>query len=150
VSPTTRLRIVGRRVAVAAVVLLQVGLAARGYWADHKEFAFQMFPESSTWRAEIVRVMADGRRVPIERPWSGYEWDELVQDRGLRYPSVRHHADAGLDNQLAFLDAALDWVADNTPRDRRTRYLEARVTAWHNDDPPEVEIVRSAERPVAG
>jgi hypothetical protein len=137
-------------VVVAAVVGLQVALAARGYWADHKEFAFQMFPESSTWRAEIVRVTAGGRRVPVERPWSGYEWDELVQDRGLRYPWVRHHADAGLDNQLAFLDAALDWVADNTPRDSKTRYLEARVTAWHNDDPPEVEIVRSAERPVAG
>jgi hypothetical protein len=148
VSP--RLRIVGRRVAVATVVGLQVALAARGYWADHKEFAFQMFPESSTWRAKIVRVTADGRRVPVERSWSGYEWDELVQDRGLRYPWVRHHADAGLDNQLAFLDAALDWVADNTPRDSETRYLEARVTTWHNDDPPEVEIVRSAERPVAG
>ena len=43
--------------------------------------------------------------------------------------AFRHHADAGLDNQLAFLDAALDWVAGNTPRDRETRYLEARVTA---------------------
>ena len=30
---------------------------------------------------------------------------------GLSYPSIRHHATAGLDNQLAFLDSALDWVA---------------------------------------
>jgi hypothetical protein len=133
-------------VVVLAVVLLQLGFVARGYWSDHKEFAFQMFPESSTWRAEVVRVTADGRRVPVELPWSGYRWDELVQDRGLRYPSVRHHADAGLDNQLAFLQAALDWVADNTPRDRETRYLEARVTSWHNADPPEVETYRSHDR----
>jgi hypothetical protein len=139
---------VGRRVAVVAVVGVQLALVARGYWADHKEFAFQMFPESSTWRAEVVRVTADGRRVPIERPWSGYRWDELVQDRGLRFPATRHHADAGLDNQLAFLDAALDWVAENTPRDRETRFLEAAVTAWHNDDPPEVELMRSDEREV--
>jgi hypothetical protein len=139
-------RTVGRRVAVVAVVGLQLGFAARGYWADHKEFAFQMFPESSTWRADIVRVTTDGRRVPIERSWSGYRWDELVPDRGLAYPGIRHHADAGLDNQLAFLDAALDWVAANTPRDDQTRYLEARVTAWHNDDPPRVELMRSAER----
>ena len=135
---------------VIAVVGLQLGLVARGYWADHKEFAFQMFPESSTWRADIVRVTADGRRVPIERPWAGYSWDELVQDRGLRYPWIRHHADAGLENQLAFFDAALDWVAANTPRDGETQYLEATVTSWHNADPPQVEVLRSSEREGAG
>jgi hypothetical protein len=138
--------VVARRVVVLAVVVVQLALVARAYWSDHKEFGWQMFPEASTWRADVVRVTADGRRVPIERPWSGYSWDELVQGRGLQYPSVRHHADAGLDNQLAFLDEALDWVAGNTPRDRETRYLEARVTAWHNDDPPRVELVRSEAR----
>ena len=140
----------GRRVVVLTVVLLQLALVARGYWADHKEFAFQMFPESSTWRADVVRVTADGRHVPIELPWSGYRWDELVQDRGLSYPQVRHHADAGLDNQLAFLEAALDWVADNTPRDGETRYLEATVTSWHNADPRRVEVLRSEVREEAG
>jgi hypothetical protein len=147
---SARARVVGRRVVVVAVVVLQLGLIARGYWADHKEFAFQMFPESSTWRADVVRVTADGRRVPIERQWSGYRWDELVRNRGLSYPSIRHHADAGLANQLAFLEAALDWVASNTPRDRETRYLEARVTSWHNADPPEVEVRRSRVREGAG
>jgi hypothetical protein len=140
---TPRTRVVGRRLVVLAVVLLQLGFIGRGYWSDHKEFAFQMFPESSTWRASVVRVTADGRRVPIEVPWSGYRWDELVRDRGLSYPAVRHHADAGLDNQLAFLRAALDWVADNTPRDRETRYLEATVTSWHNADAPTTEVFRS-------
>ena len=141
---------VGRRVAVLAVVVVQLGFVARGYWSDHKEFAFQMFPESSTWRADVVRVTTDGRRVPIELPWSGYRWDELVRDRGLRYPSIRHHADAGLANQLAFLEAALDWVASNTPRDRETRFLKATVTSWHNDDPPRVEVLRSPVREGAG
>lgn len=143
---TPRVRIVARRLVVVTMVGLQVGFVARGYWADHKEFAFQMFPESSTWQADVVRVTTDGRRVPIEEPWSGYSWAELVRDRGLSYPGIRHHADAGIDNQLAFFDAALDWVAENTPRDDETRYLEARVTSWHNDDPPQVEVVRSVER----
>jgi hypothetical protein len=143
-------RVVARRVVVVTVVVLQLGLVARGYWSDHKEFAFQMFPESSTWRADVVRVTADGRHVPIELPWSGYRWDELVQDRGLSYPQVRHHADAGLDNQLAFLEAALAWVADNTPRDGETRYLEATVTSWHNADPRRVEVLRSEVREEAG
>jgi hypothetical protein len=138
--------VVARRVVVLAVVVLQLGFIARGYWSDHKEFAFQMFPESSTWRADVVRVTGDGQRVPIESPWSGYRWDELVRGRGLTYPGVRHHADAGLDNQLAFLDAALDYVADNTPRDDETRYLEARVTTWNNTDAPEVTVLRSDDR----
>jgi hypothetical protein len=147
---TPRVRVVGRRVVVVGVVLLQLGLVARGYWSDHREFAFQMFPESSTWRADVYRVTAQGRRIPVEVGWSGYDWDRLVRDRGLSYPSVRHHADAGLQNQLAFLQAALDWVASNTPRDRSTRYLEAKVTAWHNADPPRVEIMRSRVREVSG
>jgi hypothetical protein len=138
--------VIGRRLAVAAVVAAQVGFAVRGYFSDHKEFAFQMFPEASTWRADIVRVTADGRRVPIERPWSGYSWDELAPNVGLQNPGIRHHAYAGLDNQLAFLDSALDWVGANTPRDEETRFLEARVTAWHNDDAPTEEVIRSDER----
>jgi hypothetical protein len=137
-------------VVVLAVVVLQLGFVVRGYWSDHKPFAFQMFPESSTWRADVVRVTADGRRVPVERPWSGYRWAALVPDRGMQDPSVRRHADAGLDNQLAFLAAALDWVAENTPRDHDTRYLEATVTAWHNADPPRTEVLRSRVRGGAG
>ena len=136
----------GRRVIVVAVVVLQLGFIARGYWSDHKEFAFQMFPEASTWRADVVRVTADGRRVRVERPWAGYRWDELVPNVALRYPAIRHHAYAGVDNQLAFLDSALDWVASNTPRDRETRYLQATVTSWHNADPPRVRVLRSHVR----
>ena len=147
---SSRVRVVGRRTVVLAVVLLQLGFVARGYWSDHKEFAFQMFPESSTWRADVVRVTADGRRIPIERPWSGYRWDKLVREPSLSYPSIRHHADAGLDNQLAFLDAALHWVARNTPHDGETRYLEARVTLWHNADPARHEVLRSGVRQGGG
>jgi hypothetical protein len=137
---------VGRRVILLAVVAAQLGFVVRGYWSDHKQFAFQMFPESSTWRADVVRVTADGRRIPVEQPWAGYRWDGLVGDVGLQNPSAQHHADAGLDNQLAFLRSALNWVADDTPRDHETRYLEARVTSWHNADPPRVRVYRSHER----
>ena len=73
-----------------------------------------MFPESSTWRADVVRVTVDGRRVPDRTSVVGFRWNELVPNLGLSYPSIRHHASAGLDNQLAFLESALDWVAGNT------------------------------------
>ena len=68
----------------------------------------------------------------------------MVPDRGLALPGRRAHADAGLDNQLAFLDAALDYVADHTPRDTRDAYLEAVVTTWHNTDDPPTVVLRSA------
>ncbi len=141
-----RARVIGRRAVVASVVVLQLAFAARGYWADHKEFAYQMFSEASTWRADVVRVTVDGARIPVHEPWAGYRWSELVAGRGLRNPELRHHADAGVDNQLAFLAAALDWVAANTPRDDETRYLEAVVTTWHNTDPPRVVVLRSRTR----
>jgi len=142
----SRVRVVGRRVVVALVVVVQLAFVARGYRSDHAELGWQMFPEASTWRADIVRVTADGRHLPVDRGWDGYRWSALVTGRGLGRPDVRHHADAGLDSQLAFLGAALDWVADHTPRDDETLYLQATVTAWHNDDAPTVEVMRSAER----
>jgi hypothetical protein len=145
----SRRRVLARRLVVALVVVAQLALVVRGYRSDHKELAFQMFPESSTWRAEIVRVEANGTRVSIADDWMGYRWSDLVEGRGLDRPEVRRHADAGLDNQLAFLDAALDWAAAHTPRDDRTVYLEATVTVWHNTDPAEVVVLRSRERDVA-
>jgi hypothetical protein len=139
-------RVVARRVIVLAVVAAQLAFVVAGYSNDHKPFAFQMFPEASTWRADVVRVTADGRRVPVTAPWDGYRWNALVGEVGLQNPSVRRHANAGLDSQLAFLRSALDYVASHTPRDHETRYLEATVTAWHNDDPPVVRVYRSAPR----
>jgi len=47
---------------VAVVVVLQLAFVARGYTSDHRELGWQMFPEASTWRADVVRVTASGRR----------------------------------------------------------------------------------------
>jgi hypothetical protein len=146
----TRVRVIGRRVIVAAVVALQLGFVVRGYHSAHKEFAYQMFAESTDWRADVVRVTTSGRRVPVEQPWSGYQWGDLVRDRGLYDPATRHHADASLDNQLAFLHEALDYVATHTPRDTETAYLEATVTYWKDAHPPKVVVLRSEPRAVAG
>ncbi len=139
---------VWRRVVVAVVVVAQLGMVVRAYWSDHDEFGFQMFPEASTWQADIVRVTVDGRRVPITDEWFGYRWNDLANVRGLGSPWNRHHADTGLDNQIAYLDAALDWVAANTPADTETLYLEANVTTWPNEGDPERFVLRSDERDI--
>jgi len=139
-------RVLGRRWAVGAVVVAQLFFVVRGYHSAHKEFAYQMFAEATDWRADVYRVTRDGERVPVDQSWSGYTWAGLVRARGLAYPQARHHADASLDNQLAFLDASLDYVADHTPRDTETAYLEADVTYWKNQRAPQHTVLRSHER----
>ncbi len=129
-----------------AFVVVQLSLVVRAYWAPHHEFGYQMFPEATEWRADIVRVTSQGESIPIEQPWAGYEWNRLVRDRGLSSPWRRHHADAGLDNQLAFLDEALEWVVENTPADSETLYIEATVTSWYNLRSPTTVIMRSPVR----
>jgi len=106
-----RVRVVARRVVVLGVVCAQLAFVAAGYRSDHKTFAFQMFPEASTWQAEVVRVTSDGRRVPVSEPWAGYRWDELVPDSALTYPAVRHHADAGLDKSCRTGKQLFRWNA---------------------------------------
>ncbi len=128
------------------LVLLSLAMVVRAYWAPHMEFGYQMFPEASDWQAEIVRVTTAGERIPIDEPWFGYEWRDLVRGRGLTVPDRRHHADAGVDNQLAFLHEALDWVAANTPDDPETLRYEAEVTVWPNLGHAERLTIVSAER----
>lgn len=143
--PRWRARLV--RAFVAVVLLGQAVLVGRSYADPHNFFGFQPFNESSEWRADIVRVTADGRRVPIDEPWpGGYRWDDLVDWGVLEQPHRRKHAYSGLDASLDFLHEALDWVADHTPRDTETRYLEATVQGWRNTRGPEVRVLRSDVR----
>jgi hypothetical protein len=139
-----------RRVGIGAVIALQLFAVARAYWADHDVFGFQMFPESSLWRADISRVDAAGVRHDVREPWpGGYRWDDLVVGRGLDRPFHLGHADTGLASTVDFFEKALEWVARNTPEDRKTVYLEAIVTTRHNGREPETRILRSSDRPEA-
>ncbi len=141
---------------VALVLVAQAVLALRSYSDPHNFFGFQPFNESSEWRAEIVRVTADGRRIPIDDPWPGgaagdvYEWDDMVDWGVLQRPDARKHAYSGLDASLDFLAESLDWVADHTPADTETLYLEAVVEGWRNTRGPEARVLRSAVREEAG
>ncbi len=138
------------RLFALVVVVGQVVLIARSYTDPHNFFGFQPFNESSTWRADIVRITADGRRIPIDEPWpGGYRWDDLVGWEVLDHPEQTKQAYSGLGATLDYLDHALDWVADHTPADTETKALEADVTAYRNTRGPERHVLRSHDRPVA-
>lgn len=136
-----------RRVAIATVVVAQISLIVVAYDTDHKTFGFQMFPESSRWQADIVRVLDDGSRVSVNDGWE-YRWSDLVRGRGLTNPFVDHHADSGIRNQFGYFEGALDWVAENTPDDTTTQYLEAVVTYTDNGRGPFTRTFRSVDRDV--
>ena len=137
----------GARWFAAAVVVAQLALVANGYRDPHNYFAFQPFNESSTYAVELVRVLDDGERVPEPNGrWECYDWNELIDSGPLRSPWHHRHACSGVDAVVDFLDNALNWVADNTPGDTETLYLEATVTYYRNARGPYVTVVRSHER----
>jgi hypothetical protein len=139
------------KVFVAVVLVTQAGLLVRGYHDPHKFFGYQPFNESDTWRADLWRVTADGRRLPIDDgEWAGYSWNDLVGVPRLTDPDRTRHASAGAAATIDFLDEALDWVADHTPADTETSYLEAEVTWFHNTRGPFHTVLRSDAREEAG
>jgi hypothetical protein len=142
-------RAIAARVVFATVVIGQTALLIRGYGDPHRRFAFQPFNESSTWRAEIVRVLPDGRRVSVRDGWHGYRWEELVRARGLGRPWGKQQAAYGVDATLDFLQRALDWVATHTPRDRETVRLEAEVIHERNRGGERRTTLTSRDRPEA-
>jgi hypothetical protein len=137
---------IARRAVVAGWIVAQLVLVVRAYGAPQDPYGFQMFPESSTWRAEIVRVTPGGS-VPVAAEWpGGYRWDQLVPFRGFGDPGVDHHATAGIDSTLDFLQKALDYAASHTPEDTETLRLSARVTYRRNGGPPQVVVLESMPR----
>lgn len=139
-----------RRLVVAAVATIVVGqlvVLLFGAFDPAHRFGFQPFNESSTIRADIVRVTVDGRRVPITDPWpGGYEWDALMGWGVLEQPHVRKHAFSSAATVIGYYEEALDWVAGHTPGDHETRYLEATVHVIRNTRPEEPVVLRSVDR----
>lgn len=138
------------RITFVTVVVLQLYFIHRGYSDPHKHFAFQPFNESDQWSAKIVRVTKSGKRINVRKKWFGYRWGRLVQARGLSQPWFWKRANSGSRSILVFLQEALDWVADNTPRDTETLYYEAKVKYKANRRGPYIARLKSHTRVLDG
>jgi hypothetical protein len=118
----------------------------RGGDDPHKLFGFRPFNESDTWSADVVRVMGDGSRRPVDDGSWVYDWNTLVGEGRVQHLQRERHADSGADASVDFLDRALGWVLEHIPDDMDTVALEATVTFIHNTHAPEVVVLRRDRR----
>ncbi|RMH78791.1 MAG: hypothetical protein D6683_07150 [Actinomyces sp.] len=133
-------------VTLVGAVAVHLALIVNGGADPHKRFGFRPFEDSDVWQAEIVRVTADGRRLPVDDGTWVYDWNELVGVGSLASPWRPGHARGGARAIVDLLDRALDWVVRHIPDDPDTVRLEARVTVIHNRHDPRVIILTGDER----
>jgi hypothetical protein len=133
------------RIFVVAAVALQLFFIVRAYWDPHRRFGYQPFGEYSVWRADVVRVTRDGRRIPAGRKFHGTRWSAHVRCCGLHSVSRLKPAKRGIGSTLAYFQLALDYVADHTPEDPDTLFYEAKVTYLRNRGDP-VELIMTSKR----
>lgn len=132
------------------VVLGSLAGVIVGQLGTSRIFAWQMFPETSTRHAEIVRVTTQGDVVDISAPWpGGYRWPTLVEGTGMESVTVPGAASYGVDVTTERLQRTLDWVALHTPDDHETVRLEATLWTSRNGRPEVSATLVSVERPVA-
>ena len=147
--PRSRWRRIATRLFVLVIAGGQIFFIVRAYEDPHVHFGYQPFNESSTWQAEIYRVTERGHRISCRNGWFGYRWEELVRDR-VGWPWQLGHADSGVDSTMIFMQEALDWVADHTPDDTESVYLEADFTYYRNTRGPIQRLFRSKTRDLEG
>lgn len=108
----------------------QLASIALSHARGDRRFSYQMFAENSYFHATLWRELADGTRVRTGAgSWTviaadgrtvGYRWPTFVRDFNLAVLDRRVRARTGIGVTLAYLDHALDYVAERIPEDRET------------------------------
>lgn len=135
------------RVFFASVVGAQAYAVVHAYHDPLKRFGYQPFAESSVWHAQIFAVDRAGHKRDVQDGFEGYRWSQLVRER-VGNPFRQQSASSGVGATLYFLQRALDYVADHTPNDQRTLYLEADVFYRQNRRPEATTTLRSKLRDI--
>jgi hypothetical protein len=131
----------------AAVLSAQAYAVVNAYHDPLKRFGYQPFAESTVFRVHIDAVARSGERHDIEHGFEGYRWQDMVHER-VGHPFHTQSASSGIGASLYFLQRALDYVADHTPDDRRTLYLDASVWYRKNHGPERTVNLRSKARAI--
>ncbi|MCZ6676142.1 MAG: hypothetical protein O7E52_02710 [Candidatus Poribacteria bacterium] len=120
-----------------AYLLIQAAFIIQAHFAIDKRFGFWMFAESSRYKAELYRLLKDGRLVKTRNgKWSvragdgqkvSYSWQHYVRDFGLRNLEKLKRARVGMEVTLKYLQYALNYVIDRMPEDQETVKLVLKV-----------------------
>ncbi|MET0385193.1 MAG: hypothetical protein ABW321_04500 [Polyangiales bacterium] len=132
----------------AGVLGAQLYGVLNAYHDPLKRFGYQPFAESTVWRAEIDTVDVHGEHATVTDGFAGYRWSDLVRER-VGHPFHTQATSSGIGASLYFLQRALDYVADHTPNDHDTQYLEARVWYRKNRQAERWVTLRSKRRLVS-
>jgi hypothetical protein len=135
------------RVFCASVIAAQLYAVVHAYRDPLKRFGYQPFSESTQWQVRIWAVDRAGHKTDVAQGFEGYRWSDLVRVR-VGQPFHLQPASSGIAASLYFLQHALDYVAAHTPRDRRTRYLEADVSFRKNRGSLQSVVLHSKPRGV--
>lgn len=135
-----------RRIAILAfcVVLFgaQAGMIAAAHVRNDRRFGWQMFPETTRFRASLWREIAGGGRVAapygrwvLDTPEGRRQflWRDHVRDWRLESLDRMRQAKVSLDSTLLYAKGALDHVAARIPEDRETVRLHL-VVDWEKAD----------------
>ena len=144
VLPTVPRTVLRTGILAFCVVLFgaQAAMIADAHLRHDRRFGWQMFPETTRFRASLWRELADGSRVAaphgrwvLETPEGRRQflWRDQVRDWRLDDLDRMRQAKVSLDATLLYARAALDHVADRIPEDRETVRLHL-VVEWEKAD----------------
>lgn len=107
-------------------------MIVRGHFVTSKHFAFWMFPEATYFKANLSRLLLDGREVTTSdgswavRTGSGkveYHWQDFVSGYKLDRLGSWERSKGTFDDTVKYFQAALDYVAERIPDDKVTDRL---------------------------
>lgn len=113
-----------------AYLLVQAFFIIRAHFHVDKRFGFWMFAESSRYKAQLYRQLADGRLIKTrngkwvvtmaDRRMAIYSWDDYVRDFRLNNLEKVRRAKVGMDINLKYLQHALYYLDEHIPEDQET------------------------------
>ena len=127
----------------------------RGHFVESKHFAFWMFPESTYFRASLIRVLADGTEVKTRKgAWTvdteggpvDYRWQSFVNTYKLNRLESRERSKGTFDDTVKYFRAALDYVAERIPQDKSTYQLVLRIEFERAGGPEQTIVLESKPR----
>jgi hypothetical protein len=134
---------------------IQIFFIVRAHFVDSKHFAFWMFPESTSFYANLSRETYDGREISTKQgTWvvedgdhfATYRWADLVNDYNLNVLDRRVRSRGSWADSERYFQEALNFFARRIPEDKQTRRLVLRISVKKAGEKKRLVTLRSEVR----